>query len=92
MTTPKYGGSSIAEQLRTVAHDAAYSDRPFDVIAAAEEIGRALSGTEREAALECYRLARAEMRIDREEYESQNDPRSGDDDITADERYEDEYP
>lgn len=64
MSTPKYAGPSVLEQLRELARDAAYSNRSFCLIAAAEEVGRALSGHERRAAQTHYESARAEMNQD----------------------------
>lgn len=64
--TAKYAGPTVNEQLRTLARDAAYDDKPFDLIAAATEIGRALSGVERRMAQVYYQTCRAELAADRE--------------------------
>lgn len=62
----KYAGPTVNEQLRTLARDAAYDSKPFDLIAAATEIGRALSGVERKMAQAYYQTCRAEMAADQE--------------------------
>lgn len=62
----KYAGPTVNEQLRTLARDAAYENKPFDLIAAAQDIGRALSGVERQMAQAYYETCRAEMVQDHE--------------------------
>lgn len=61
-STPKYAGSSIAQQLRELARDAAYDRKPLDLLAAADEVGRPLSRDERKTMRANYEAAQSEMR------------------------------
>lgn len=64
--TAKYAGPTVNEQLQTLARDAAYDGKALDLLAAAQEVGRTLSGKERVMAQDYYRKCLAEMVEDHE--------------------------